>query len=163
MFDILVYLYETYYRPDACPDAQALARKLSAVGFEEDEISEALDWLTTLADTTNGLSREAAAAGQAAAQPGGRGFRVYAEQEAAALGTAAIGFIQFLESAGLLNPQQREIVIERALAIKESPLPLDKVKVIVLMMLWSQGKEPDSLMFDELLLSDEDSEPRLLH
>jgi len=31
------------------------------------------------------------------------------------------------------------------------------------MMLWSQGTEPDMLMFDELLLSDEESEPRLLH
>lgn len=74
-----------------------------------------------------------------------------------------MGFLQFLESAGLMNSQQREIVIERALAINESPVPLDKLKVIVLMMLWSQGKEPDMLMFDELLLSDEESEPRLLH
>jgi len=31
------------------------------------------------------------------------------------------------------------------------------------MVLWSQGKEPDSLMFDELFLDDEDPEPRLLH
>ena len=30
MFDILVYLYETYYRPDACPDAEVLTQK--AVG-----------------------------------------------------------------------------------------------------------------------------------
>jgi Smg protein len=88
---------------------------------------------------------------------------VYAHQEAAVLGSAAMGFIQFLESAGLLDPQQREIVIERALAINESPVALDKIKVIVLMLLWSQGKEPDMLMFDELLLSDEISEPRMLH
>lgn len=163
MFDILVYLYETYYRPDACPDAEALAKKLSAVGFEDDEISEALDWLTALADNTSGLAREEMRADEATIPAGVRGFRIYAQQESSALGSAAMGFIQFLESASLLNPQQREIVIERALAINESPVPLDKIKVIVLMMLWSQGKEPDSLMFDELLLSDDDSEPRLLH
>ena len=45
MFDILVYLYETYYRPDACPEPAALAKKLSAVGFDDVEISEALVWL----------------------------------------------------------------------------------------------------------------------
>lgn len=161
MFDILVYLYETYYRPDACPDTAALTKKLSAVGFEQDEISEALDWLTVLADTTNSLlsdpepdTKESRAS---------KGFRVYADQEISVLGTPAMGFIQFLESANLLDSQQREIVIERALAINESPVPLDKLKVIVLMMLWSQGKEPDMLMFDELLLSDEVSEARLLH
>lgn len=154
MFDILVYLYETYYRPDACPDTAALTKKLSAVGFPEDEISEALNWLTGLAMT---------AAEPANVAPVSQGFRVYARQEVAALGTPAIGFIQFLESAGLLNAAQREIVIERALVVNESPMPLDKLRIIVLMMLWSQGTEPDMLMLDELLLSDDDNVVRLLH
>jgi len=29
--------------------------------------------------------------------------------------------------------------------------------------LWSQGKEPDGLMFEELFLDEDDNEPRLLH
>ena len=49
MFDVLVYLYENYWRPDACPDHEQLTRKLSAVGFESDEIQEALNWLEGLA------------------------------------------------------------------------------------------------------------------
>ena len=154
MFDILVYLYETYYRPDACPDTAALVKKLSAVGFPDDEISEALDWLTGLAMTADETQP---------APKSSSGFRVYAQVEISALGTEAIGFIQFLESAGLLTSLQREIVIERALAVNESPLPLDKLRIIVLMMLWSQGTEPDMLMFDELLLSDDDNATRLLH
>lgn len=161
MFDILVYLYETYYRPDACPETSVLAKKLSAVGFEEEEIFEALDWLTVLADTTNEMAQDPEPETQDSRAS--KGFRVYAEQEIAVLGTPAMGFIHFLESAGLLHSQQREVVIERALAIHESPVPLDKLKVIVLMMLWSQGKDPEMLMFDELLLSDEDSGARLLH
>jgi len=52
MFDVLVYLYETYYRPDACPEPAALVKKLSAIGFEEDEISKALGWLTDLEVST---------------------------------------------------------------------------------------------------------------
>jgi uncharacterized protein Smg (DUF494 family) len=91
------------------------------------------------------------------------GIRVYARQETEMLGVAAIGFIQFLEAAKMLNPVQREIVVGRALAAGESPISLEKLKVIVLMVLWSQGKEPDGLMFDELFLDDEDDEPRLLH
>jgi len=54
-------------------------------------------------------------------------------------------------------------VIERALAVNESPMPLNKLKVIVLMLLWSLGQEPDALMFDELFLTDDEPEPRLLH
>jgi Smg protein len=114
-----------------------------------------------LADTTNGLVDEPSPHSQRSKLS--KGFRIFATQEISVLGTSAMGFIQYLESASLLDSRQREIVIERALAINESPVPLDKLKVIVLMMLWSQGKEPDMLMFDELLLTDEESEPRLLH
>lgn len=159
MFDVLVYLYETYYRPDACPDSEALVKKLSAVGFEEEEISKALGWLTDLAETTHDFSNRYPQ--QAAFS---FGTRIYVSEELNQLGTAAVGFIQFLESAKVINPIQREIVIERALAASESPMSLDKLKVTVLMVLWSQGKEPDSLMFDELFIDEDDEpEPRLLH
>ena len=152
MFDILVYLYETYYRPDACPEPAALARKLSAVGFDDVEISEALVWLTDLT--------EMAGADEAIASTG---TRFYVQQEYDVLGSAAVGFIQFLESAKVLSPTQREIVIERALALDESPVGLSKLKIIVLMLLWSQGHEPDALMFDDLFGSDDEQAPRLLH
>ena len=154
MFDILVYLYETYYRPDACPEPAALAKKLSAVGFDDVEISEALVWLNDLAAMAGGEPSLAATS---------TGTRFYVRQELDVLGASAVGFIQFLESAGLLSPLQREIVIERALALDEAPVSLGKLKIIVLMLLWSQGKEPDALMFDDLFGADEDQAPRLLH
>ena len=154
MFDILVYLYETYYRPDACPEPAALAKKLSAVGFDDVEISEALVWLNDLTEMA-GVEHSLTAAS--------RGMRFYVRQEQDFLGSQAIGFIQFLESAGVLSPLQREIVIERALALEEAPVSLGKLKIIVLMLLWSQGKEPDALMFDDLFGSEEDQAPRLLH
>jgi Smg protein len=157
MFDVLVYLYETYYRPDACPDSEALTKKLSAIGFEEEEIAKALGWLTDLAETTNEFSDTLPQ--QTAFS---FGTRIYVSQEFDAIGTPAIGFIQFLETAKLIDPVQREIVIERALAAGESPISLDKLKVIVLMVLWSQGKEPDGLIFDELF-DEDDGTPRMLH
>jgi Smg protein len=154
MFDILVYLYETYYRPDACPEPAALARKLSAVGFDDVEISEALVWLTDLAEM---------AGADDADQVVSTGTRFYVRQEYDALGADAVGFIQFLESAGVLSAGQREIVVERALALDESPVGLGKLKIIVLMLLWSQGREPDALMFDDLFGDDDEQAPRLLH
>ncbi|NMM38733.1 MAG: DUF494 domain-containing protein [Glaciimonas sp.] len=158
MFDILVYLYETYYRPEACPDAVALTKKLSAVGFEHEEISEALDWLGHLVESNDAFAN--AYPQQSAFS---FGLRIYPEQESNVLGTDAIGFIQFLELAKVLDANQREIVIERALAVNESPMPLDKLKIIVLMMLWSQGQEPDALIFDELFADDTQPQKHWLH
>jgi len=152
MFDILVYLFENYYTPQACPAADVLARRLAAAGFEHDDIDDALGWLYGLAETTERCVDLAHAMGT--------GTRVYTESEYQQLGTEAIGFIAFLESAGVLPTALREIVIDRAQAASESPVPLAKVKIIALMVLWSQEAEIDNLVLEELL---EDDNTRRLH
>jgi len=154
MFDVLVYLYENYWRPDACPDHQQLTRKLSAVGFETDEIQEALSWLDGLA-----VSAEAGVELAAPAQ-GPHSMRVYLPSEQELLGEESIGFISFLEAAGVLPPPMREMVIDRATAVGAGPLDLDDLKIIVLMVFWSLGEEPDALILDELFVAPED---RLIH
>ncbi len=150
MFDVLVYLYENYWRPDACPDRDQLTRKLSAVGFESDEIQEALAWLNGLASATES---------HASAQHE-HSMRVYSENERELLGDESIGFISFLESAGVLPAPMREMVIDRASAIGATPIELDDLKIIVLMVFWSLGEEPDALILDELFVAPED---RLIH
>jgi len=150
MFDVLVYLYETYWRPDACPDHRQLSRKLTAIGFESEEIQEALSWLDGLA-----LSAESHAGEQ---RPDS--LRVYSADEQDTLGEAAIGFISFLESAGVLPPVMREMVIDRASAAGGNPIQLEDLKIIVLMVFWSLGEEPDALILDELFV---DEQERLIH
>lgn len=150
MFDVLVYLYENYWRPDACPDHQQLQRKLSAVGFESDEIQEALRWLDGLAHS----------AGSSVGRQRSSSLRVYSDAERELLGDDSIAFISFLESAGVLPPEMREMVIDRASAVGSGPIELDDLKVIVLMVFWSLGEEPDALILDELFVAPED---RLIH
>jgi len=150
MFDVLVYLYENYWRPDACPDHEQLTRKLSAVGFESDEIQEALVWLDGLATAAESYD----------GQQGVQSMRVYLPAEQDLLGEESIGFISFLESAGVLPPPMREMVIDRATAISSGPLELEDLKIIVLMVFWSLGEEPDALILDELFV---DVEDRLIH
>jgi Smg protein len=150
MFDVLVYLYENYWRPDACPDHDQLTRKLSAVGFEQDEIQEALSWLDGLASAAESYAGEQRATS----------LRVYSPAEQDMLGEESIGFISFLESAGVLPPPMREMVIDRATAIGAAPLQLDDLKIIVLMVFWSLGEEPDALILDELFVAPEE---RLIH
>lgn len=152
MFDVLVYLYENYGALHACPDADSLSRKLTAAGFDDEEISEALAWLQGLAQVTE----QSVAVGPESAQA----FRVYARLETERLGADSIGYLSFLEHAGQLTPTQREIVIERALALEDTPIPLDMTKLIVLMVLWSQQADIDVLLLEELL---HDGSQRSLH
>lgn len=150
MFDVLVYLYENYWRPDACPDHAQLTRKLSAMGFESDEIEEALSWLDGLATAAESYVGEQQT----------DSLRVYSAAEQEHLGEDSIGFVSFLESAGVLPPSMREMVIDRATAIPGGPVDLEDLKIIVLMVFWSLGEEPDALILDELFVAEED---RLIH
>ena len=52
------------------------------------------------------------------------------------------------------------MVIDRATAVGSGPLDLDDLKIIVLMVFWSLGEEPDALILDELFVAPED---RLIH
>lgn len=146
LIDILVYLFENYL-PDACPEPAVLARKLSAIGFEEEEITEALSWL-------DGLERSEAVVYRLRDQ--GSGIRVYHEEELARLTVECRGFLAFLEQAGTLDPCLREAVIERSLALPDSEVALSKLKVIVLVVLWRRQHEFDALILEELLSGESD-------
>ena len=160
MFEVLVFVYENYWRGDACPQLDQLQRKLSAVGFETEEIQEALAWLGGLSLATRntqvttppksiaphaGTQLQPASVDQSSAS-----MRVYSIDEQNRLGPACLGFISFLESSGVLPSHMREVVVDRAMVSGSDCLELDDLKIIVLMVYWSYGEEPDALVLDEL-------------
>lgn len=171
MFEVLVFVYENYWRGDSCPEAEQLERKLNAHGFETDEIHDALRWLDGLRLATQGvqLRRDADPATATVAlqrvdvpawAQSIDAMRVYSVAEQDHLGAECLAFVSFLESAGVLSPGLREIVIERAMDAPGGSVCLDQLKVMVLMVHWSAGIEPDALVLSELC---DEAESRLAH
>ncbi len=169
MFEVLVFVYENYWHGDACPELGVLERKLNAVGFEAEEIQDALTWLNELNLAARGLQLPAPDHGASSSAalsditlwaPSSHSMRVYSIAEQNHLGAACLGFVTFLETAGVLPAHMREIVLDRAMAAPGDPVPLDDLKIIMLMVYWSLGKEPDALVLDELC---DDTSKRLAH
>jgi Smg protein len=164
MFEVLVYVYENYWRGDACPELPQLERKLSAIGFDADEIRAALLWLDGLnlaAQSTLWLDGPAPDADDTLSRSQSPdSLRVYSVAEQNHLGADCLGFISFLESAGVLPAPMREVVLDRAMAVPGEPMALDDLKIIILMVYWSFGEEPDALVLDELY---DDSSERIAH
>ena len=186
MFEVLVYVYENYWEGEACPELERLGRRLTAAGFEAGEIEEALVWLNGLniaaqgtqiylpeapAEVTDKAGSEADTVKPAPAdeklntpqaihtQSAGS-MRVYSVAEQEHLGAEVLGFVSFLEASGVLPSHMREIVIDRAMAAPGNPVTLDDLKIIVLMVYWSFGEEPDALVLDELC---DNTECRIAH
>jgi Smg protein len=140
MFDILLYLYDTYLLSEHFPDPERLSRKLSAAGFEDQAIDEALDWLAALDDLTpdeDGVEHPA--------------IRVYNDYEIGRLATEGRGFLTFLEGSGLLPVHAREWVIDRALALSDAEVATDRIKWIALLALWKLKGAGDVLWLEDLV------------
>jgi Smg protein len=120
------------------------------VGFEAEEIQDALRWLDGLASSAESVT----------GSPVQGSIRIYTAQEREVLSDESLGFITFLESAGVLPAPMREMVLDRAMAVGNGPMDLEDLKIIVLMVFWSLGEEPDALILDELFV---DSEDRVIH
>jgi Smg protein len=142
MYDVLVYLFENCQQTEVAHDSDRVAKKLSAAGFEDSDISEALHWLAgVVAAPQTGLDKLPDAQ---------RSFRAYAARELAKLDAECRGFLLTLEHSGILSPRTRELVIERSLAASGDSLSLEQLKLIVLMVLWNQQTPTSRLVAEDL-------------
>ena len=142
MYDILVFLFENCQQAELAYDSDRVAKKLSAAGFEDSDISEAMHWLDGVLHAPQGV-REALPDLRAS-------FRAYAPRELAKLDAACRGFLMTLEQSGILSAETRELVIDRALAASGDTLSLEQLKLVVLMVLWNQQTPTSRLVAEEL-------------
>lgn len=146
VLDVLLYLFETYteQEPEAA-DQDVLRDELLRAGFGEPEVDSALDWL-------DGLNESSA---PYAGIPGERSVRVYNEVEIRRLDLDCRGYLLYLEQVGILSAAQREVVIDRLMALGSETVDKEQLKWVVLMVLFAQpGQETafsrmEDLVFEE--------------
>lgn len=131
IFDVLLYLFENYMEDEVemLPDSEIIKTELQEAGFETREVNKAFDWLESLS-----LQRAIKSIVPHA-------FRIFCREEQARLDIECQNFIMFLEHSSILNPANREIVIDRAMALEDEDISIEKLKWIVLMVLLSQPGE----------------------
>jgi Smg protein len=68
------------------------------------------------------------------------------------LDTDCRGYILYLENIGILNGAQRELIIDRLLALDSRQIDIEQVKWVVLMVLFSPpGQESAYLRMEDLV------------
>jgi Smg protein len=146
VLDVLLYLFETYseHEPSAA-DQDVLREELLKAGFGEPEVDSALDWLDGLNETSEPF----------AGVPGDRSIRIYNDVELRRLDLECRGYLLYLEQIGILSAAQREVVIDRLMALGSGTVDKEQVKWVVLMVLFAQpGQETafsrmEDLVFEE--------------
>ncbi|ACZ78531.1 MULTISPECIES: DUF494 family protein [Dickeya] len=133
MFDVLMYLFETYIHNETemRVDQDTLTDDLTRAGFDRDDIYSALDWLEKLADLQEGQTPPLALASDPLA------LRIYTAEEEQRLDADCRGFLLFLEQIKVLNLETREMVIDRVMALETQDFDLEDLKWVILMVLFN--------------------------
>ncbi|MDP6437659.1 MAG: DUF494 domain-containing protein [Gammaproteobacteria bacterium] len=148
VLDVLMYLFENFsdQEYEHAPDQMVLREELLQAGFGELEVDRALDWLEELAATE---------AEPFANNPAKRSVRMFSTRELARLDTECRGYVVYLEQIGILSPVQRELVLDRLMALDSVDIDVEQVKWVVLMVLFSQpGQEDAFARMEDLVFED---------
>lgn len=148
VLDVLMYLFESFVdsEDDPDPNRNELREELERAGFGNREIDRALDWLDGLntADAATGDVKHSAAT------------RVYDFVEQERLDEKCRGYLLHLEQIGILPPAQRELVIDRLVALDSEDIDIDQIKWVVMMVLFSQpGSEQAYAQMEDLVFIEE--------
>ena len=150
VLDVLMYLFENFSEQDYehSPSQVVLRDELLQAGFGEPEVDRALDWLEELA---------ANEAQPFANKPAKRSIRLFSIRELARLDTQCRGYVVYLEQIGILSPVQRELVLDRLMALDSPDVDVDQVKWVVLLVLFSQPGQESAFARMEDLVFEEDA------
>ncbi len=129
ILDVLMYLFENYLDNDLplTDDFQILKDELIEAGFHTSEISKAFAWLEGLVEQKEVIKHQEATS-----------IRVYLPEESEKLDLECRGFILYLEQIGVLDAANRELVIDRVMALETDDFDLDQLKWVILMVLFNQ-------------------------
>ena len=147
VLDLLIYLFENYMNADEepRPDRITLKTELERAGFAEFDVERALEWLDGLSGGPLGQVAEATA----------RAVRIFSGQELMRLDTDVRGYLVHLENLRILSAVQRELVIDRLMALEADEIDIEQVKWVVLMVLFSQpGQESAYARMEDLVFEE---------
>jgi Smg protein len=147
VLDLLIYLFENYMSVDdePRPDRKTLKQELDKAGFSEPDTERALEWLEGLSGEQLGKVAEATA----------RAVRVFSSQELQRLDTDVRGYLVHLQNLHILSAPQRELVIDRLMALDADEIDIEQVKWVVLMVLFSQpGQESAYAQMEDLVFEE---------
>lgn len=149
VFDVLMFLFDNYLEDDyeINTDQELLKNKLVQAGFGNSEVNKAFDWLEGLI-VHNDVKDEHKLTVKGV-------NRVFNKQEMGKLDTECRGFITFLDQAGILDMHDRELVIDRVMALESEEIDLYQLKWVVLMVLLNQPGKEDAFSWMEGIVMDQ--------
>ena len=149
VLDVLMYIFDNYIEDDfeIAPDQESLKVQLIEAGFRDQQVEGAFTWLEGLA-VQRKLSDPQGYSGRPAS-------RIFNDQELERLDAECRGFLLYLEEAKVLDVYERELVIDRIMALESEEIDLRQLKWVVLMVLFNQPDKEAAITWMEDIVMDD--------
>jgi len=147
-----MFLFERYLDDDepsetsrVTDERDSIQLRLEEMGFHNQEINQAFDWLEDLAN----LQEK-----QQFTPVKETSTRIYSKEEKKLLDMESIGFLNFLEQTNILTSVTRELILDRVVALGH-PLDAEQLKWIIMIVLHTHPGEENALALMEDFIFDE--------
>ena len=145
MFEVLVFMFENYFANHAMPGNDVMEQELSAAGFEHYDILGAFGWYEEMQSGLKNSNIDYSHTYY--------GFRIFSELELKKLSLESISFILFLHQANVINNLERDLIVDRAMALGQQLIMVEEIRWITMIALWSEGREKDYLFVEDALFN----------
>lgn len=149
VLDVLMYIFDNYMEDDVefVPDQEFLKNRLIEVGFLGHQVDKAFAWLEGLSEKREYMD--------STGLPEFPSLRLFNDQELDRLDSSCRGFLLFLEQAKVLSSHERELVIDRIMALESDEIDLQQLKWVVLMVLFNQPDKEAAITWMEDIVMDD--------
>ena len=145
MFEVLVFMFENYIAHHSLPDNEIMTQELSAAGFEQSDIVGAVDWFHEMKIM---LTEPPAIYSHKHTS-----LRIFTDSELKKINTESISFVMFLQQANVINDVERDLIVDRAMALKQEQISIEEMRWITMIALWNEGREKDYLFVEDALFN----------
>jgi len=145
MFEVLVFMFKNYFANQTILDDAEMEQELSEAGFEQDDILSAFNWFESMKSMLNTSELDYAHAKTA--------IRIFTANESKRIDTESLGFLIFLQQANVINDVERDLVIDRAMALNKTKISIEETRWITMIALWSQGRDKDYSFVEDALFN----------
>ena len=145
MFEVLVFMFEHYIAHRALPETAIMTQELSAAGFEQSDIAGAFDWFhimkSRLVEPSDIDKHQHTS------------MRIFSDSEYKKISLESISFLIFLQQANVINHVERDLIVDRAMALEQAHINIAEMRWITMIALWNAGREKDYLFVEDALFN----------
>lgn len=143
VLDILMYLFETYLDDDQSdiPSEDTIRNELAKIGFQDTKVTKAFDWLDDLSILKDNFAPQDTLERHNENHNESYSIRLFSQYEIEKFDKQARGILLDMVELGVISPGQRELIIDKALALDIAHIDQEQMKWVILMVLFNL---PDS-------------------